>query len=238
MRSQGMGILEGMAIKAETKLEYPVSNTFCPDGLVSFKTLEEGVRSDGISNDKVMLYDVELFADGALGSLGAALLESYNDKHGVLGAMLISRTELTSVVKQWDQTGWQVNMHAIGYKANHAAINAFEAVLGANCYCLRPQTPEDKKRAAMNSLIPSIHPTHAASDMAHALDRLCPNRLRNSAYRMASFLLPQSHRAQIPTQEQYQSDFPVEPPNPFHGLSAAIAHLHPITGTSPLGLGG
>jgi hypothetical protein len=88
-------------------------------------------------------------------------------------------------------------------------------------------------------IIPSIQPTHATSDMAYALDRLGAERLSHSAYRMASF---------FPSSAEYAngkypgpvlgSDFPVEPPDPFQGMYAAVTRLNPATGKSPSGDGG
>lgn len=88
-------------------------------------------------------------------------------------------------------------------------------------------------------IIPSIQPTHATSDMAYALSRLGSDRLSHSAYRMFSFF-PSSVDYNI---SKYPgpvlgSDFPVEPPNPFHGMYAAVTRLNPATGTSPSGDGG
>lgn len=75
--------------------------------------------------------------------------------------------------------------------------------------------------------------------MAYAIDRLGDDRTANSAYRMASFFPSDAPDSQ----SRYPgpvlgSDFPVEPPNPFHGMFAAVTRLNPLTGTSPVGLGG
>ena len=88
-------------------------------------------------------------------------------------------------------------------------------------------------------IIPSIQPTHATSDMAYALARLGADRLSYSAYRMAS-LFPSSidiNSSKFPG-PVLGSDFPVEPPNPFQGMYAAVTRLNPATGTSPSGHGG
>jgi predicted amidohydrolase YtcJ len=82
----------------------------------------------------------------------------------------------------------------------------------------------------------TMKPTHATSDMAYALSRLGPDRLAHSAYRMRSLLAsPESIiRGKYPG-PVLGSDFPVEPPNPFHGMYAAVTRLNPATGTSPNG---
>lgn len=73
--------------------------------------------------------------------------------------------------------------------------------------------------------------------MAYALSRLGPDRLSHSAYRMASLFPAQISPGSYPG-PVLGSDFPVEPPNPFHGMYAAVARLDPASGTSPSGEGG
>lgn len=85
-------------------------------------------------------------------------------------------------------------------------------------------------------LLNNLQPTHATSDMAYAVDRLGNDRLSKSAYRMKS-LFPSRPRTKFPG-PVLGSDFPVEPPNPFHGMYAAVTRLDPQTGTSPSGRDG
>jgi len=84
----------------------------------------------------------------------------------------------------------------------------------------------------------TAQPTHATSDMAYALSRLGPERLSHSAYRMASLFPSQEMVGSGYPGPVLGSDFPVEPPNPFHGMFAAVTRLNPATGTSPSGEGG
>lgn len=84
-------------------------------------------------------------------------------------------------------------------------------------------------------ILPSIQPTHATSDMAYASSRLGEERLSNSAYRMRSFFSPVHNNTSTYPGPVLGSDFPVEPPNPFHGIYAAVTRLNPKTGTSPSG---
>ncbi|KUJ14355.1 uncharacterized protein LY89DRAFT_708723 [Mollisia scopiformis] len=251
MRPDDVRILEGMAEKGEMSvrvnvmLECAERNTFCPEETGSLKLL---AAPDGLGEHMLMLGGVKLFADGALGSWGAALLEPYSDKDETSGTMLINETELTSVVKKWFDAGFQVNVHAIGDRANRAAVDAFENVLGKDCTgCNEARRlriehaqiihPEDQKRIAKMGIIPSIQPTHATSDMSYALSRLGANRLSHSAYRMHSLFplsTPNSKTGSYPG-PVLGSDFPVEPPNPFHGMYAAVTRLNPATGSSPDG---
>lgn len=158
-----------------------------------------------------------------------------------------------------------MNIHAIGDRANRAAVDAFENVLGPYCnkcnserrlriehaqiiVCLllhialitysHPfKHPSDQDRIAKLGIIPSIQPTHATSDMAYALLRLGESRLSNSAYRMRS-LFPQDTSPSKYPGPVLGSDFPVEPANPFAGMFAAVTRLSPVTHTSPSGKNG
>lgn len=178
--------------------------------------------------------------DGALGSWGAAMLEPYSDNPSTSGSLLINETTLTSVTKQWAAASFQVNIHAIGDRANRAAIDALEAALRQECgadddddlaaceYDHRFRIehaqiihPADQIRMHTLHLLPSIQPTHATSDMRYALSRLGAERTNTAAYRMRSLL---------DLKPILGSDFPVEPPNPFHGMYAAVARKSPATG--------
>lgn len=104
VRPDDVAILEGLAEKGEltvrinVMLECAERNTFCPDETKGLKLLT--ASQDGLGDGTLMLGGVKLFADGALGSWGAALLEPYSDKKETSGTMLINETELTSVVYQ------------------------------------------------------------------------------------------------------------------------------------------
>ncbi|OAA76938.1 amidohydrolase 3 [Akanthomyces lecanii RCEF 1005] len=208
--------------------ECAARNTFCAADATRVE------RDDGLLNVR----SVKLFADGALGSWGAAMLEPYADDPSTTGSLLIDETALAAVTKQWTAAGFQVNIHAIGDRANRAAIDAFEAALRQECgpsanlaTCEHNRrfriehaqiiTPEDQQRLHSLRVIPSIQPTHATSDMRYAAARLGAERTSRAAYRMRSFL---------DLQPVLGSDFPVEPPNPFHGMYAAVARKSPATG--------
>jgi predicted amidohydrolase YtcJ len=103
MRPDDVSILESMAerdeltIRIDVMLECAERNTYCPEETkVALKLLSS---PNGMVTDMLMLGGVKLFADGALGSWGAALLEPYSDKSETSGTMLINETALTNVVK-------------------------------------------------------------------------------------------------------------------------------------------
>ncbi|KAI9645307.1 hypothetical protein NHQ30_006042 [Ciborinia camelliae] len=254
MRMEDVKILQDLARRDELSVRIRVMaeceerNTYCHQDLRTVKVMRDG--SGG--GDMLLFGGIKLFADGALGSWGAAMLEPYSDKPETNGTMLINETELTEIVKKYYHWDYQINIHAIGDQANRAAINAFEAVLGSDCHgcnherrlriehaqIIISQHPNDQARIAKMGILPSIQPTHATSDMAYALSRLGEERVANSAYRMQSFFpSPSGNHSSYPG-PVLGSDFPVEPPNPFHGMYAAVTRLNPKTGTSPSGPNG
>lgn len=190
-------------------------NTFCP--AESWKV----EREDGM----LTVAAVKLFADGALGSWGAALIEPYSDAPASNGTMLITPEELVIVTQNWRDAGWTVCIHAIGDAANRAALDAIEAA-GASRAGYRIEhaqivAPEDQVRMGRLRVTPSIQPTHATSDMYYAEARLGEKRLRERAYRMKSLL---------PMKPVLGSDFPVEPPSVLRGIYAAVTRRNPATG--------
>ncbi|KAL6907059.1 amidohydrolase family domain-containing protein [Trichoderma evansii] len=220
-------------VRVYAMLECAKRNTFCPDDapMISHEDAKFTLRS------------VKLFADGALGSWGSAMLEPYTDHPWTSGSLLINASALTQVTKSWASKGYQVNIHAIGDLANRNAIDAFQAALEQECggetshslaecqsrHRFRIEHsqiihPDDQKRIHAMDIIPSIQPTHATSDMKYAEQRLGPERTSSEAYRMKSIL---------DINPVLGSDFPVEPPNPFQGIYAAITRKNPQTGLGP-----
>lgn len=165
------------------------------------------------------------------------MLSPYTDRPDTSGSLLVNASTLTHLAKSWSAEGYQVNIHAIGDKANRLATDALEAALIdacpgqmiSTCQVLRRFRiehaqiihSEDQARMKSMGIVPSIQPTHATSDMAYAETRLGPQRTADEAYRMKSLweLGP-----------VLGSDFPVEPPNPFEGIYAAVARRSPHTG--------
>jgi len=171
---------------------------------------------------------VKLMLDGALGSWGAAMLAPYSDNPNSTGLLYYNSTEdIDQTVALWALSGWQVNTHAIGDRANRLIIDALEKAIqedeqrGGPGRLLRHRiehtqiiTPEDVVRMGDWAIIPSMQPTHATSDMRWAPDRLGPNRL-NEAYPWSTAL---AATGVIPL----GSDFPVEQVDPLLGFYAAI----------------
>ena len=170
--------------------------------------------------DWITVRSIKLYADGALGSRGAALLEPYSDDPGNTG-LLINREELIrQVAVDAVKTGFQVCTHAIGDRGNRAVLNAYAAALKSpNTNRFRVEhaqviAPEDFDVFAKYNIIASVQATHATSDMGWAETRLGPQRVKG-AYAWQEFL----KRSIIVANG---SDFPVEQPNPLWGFYSAV----------------
>ena len=165
---------------------------------------------------------VKLYADGALGSRGAALLAPYSDDPHNKGILFHTPEEMTAMIAKATGKGYQVGVHAIGDAANREVLDAFAKVYAAQGgKQLRNRIehaqivdPKDIPRFRTLGLIASMQPTHATSDMNMAEDRLGKARMKG-AYAWRTFLKQGTIVAA-------GSDFPVESPNPFYGLYSAV----------------
>jgi predicted amidohydrolase YtcJ len=183
-----------------------------------------------IGDGRVAVRALKLMSDGALGSRGAALHSPYCDDPENRGLLLIPPVELARLTGEAVERGFQVCVHAIGDRANTLTLDTFQRALAA-----RPEARDlrlrvehaqilaegDIPRFRALGVLPSMQATHCTSDMEWALDRLGPERVRG-AYAWRSLLGTGVIIAG-------GSDFPVESPNPFHGLYAAVAR-RPRTG--------
>lgn len=174
------------------------------------------------ADDKLTIRSVKIYADGALGSRGAALLEPYSDDHDNHGLLVTSPENIDALYELIIPHGFQINTHAIGDRANRIALDAFAekfATIGGRNLRNRIEHsqvvhPDDLKRFKDLNIIASMQPTHATSDKNMAEDRLGKARMQG-AYAWQT-LLDQG------TMIAAGSDFPVELANPFYGLHAAV----------------
>lgn len=163
----------------------------------------------------------KVYADGALGSRGACLLKPYADQPKWSGFLLSSQAHFEEVAKKIAAKGFQMCTHAIGDSANRVMLKIYASVLkGKNDRRWRIEhsqivAPEDVKLFGDNSIIPSVQPTHATSDMYWAGKRLGDKRLRSSGY-IYKTLLKQNGWIPLGT------DFPVENINPMYTFYAAV----------------
>ena len=177
---------------------------------------------DGIAEDRVVARSVKLYADGALGSRGAALLADYADDAGNTGLLFRQPDALRTTVQAAMACGLQVNTHAIGDRANRVVLDAYEQAVARTgggpgrhrVEHVQIVDLEDVPRFAALGVIASVQPTHATSDMPWAGERLGADRLRGAyAWRR---LLDAGARLAL------GSDFPVERVDPLLGFHAAV----------------
>ncbi|MEQ7873357.1 amidohydrolase [Sphingomonas sp. ASV193] len=176
--------------------------------------------------DRLRAAGIKLFADGALGSRGAWLKAPYADKPDSRGLRFHSDAELLAQADAAAKAGFQVATHAIGDAANAQVIGVYEHLSKRYGTDRRWRIehfqivdPADIPRLKPAGIIASMQPTHQTSDRTMAEARLGTNRL-GGAYAWQSV-----DRLGIPL--AFGSDFPVESPNPFPGLGAAISRQDP-----------
>jgi len=189
------------------------------DAGANLDAFPEPVRQYG--DDRLDIASVKLYADGALGSRGAALIEPYDDDPENRGLAFWTQGRLDGFVQKANAKGFQVGIHAIGDLGNRMALDAFELAQGGRSSTLRNRVEHaqiialvDIPRFAELGVVASMQPTHATSDMNMAEDRIGPDRIRGG-YAWRTLL---DSGAVVAS----GSDFPVELPNPFLGLYAAV----------------
>ncbi|HEX3123465.1 MAG TPA: amidohydrolase [Rhodanobacteraceae bacterium] len=188
-----------------------------------FDALSKDGPVSGYGDDFLALRAVKLYADGALGSRGAALLAPYSDDPKNAGLLFHAPAEMTAMIAKALGKGYQVCIHAIGDRGNREVLDAFAAAyqqVGSGeqrrnrVEHAQVIAVEDIPRFVALKLIASMQPTHATSDMNMAEDRIGADRLKG-AYAWRTFL-------DQGTVVAGGSDFPVESPNPFFGIHAAV----------------
>lgn len=185
--------------------------------------LAKYLKSGPYKTDKLSVRAIKVYADGALGSRGACLLDPYTDRPGWSGFLLRNRSHYDSLAQVLASTGFQMCTHAIGDSANREMLNIYNKYLkGKNDKRWRIEHaqivhPNDFKLFGAASVIPSVQPTHATSDMYWAEERLGKERLKGGyAYKQ---LLQQNGWIALGT------DFPVEDISPFKTFLAAVARV-------------
>ena len=172
--------------------------------------------------DRLRMGGVKLYADGALGSRGAWLKRPYADKPDTRGLQFHSDAEIFRLANTAASAGFQLAIHAIGDAANAQEIALYERLTklypGDRRWRIEHAQivdPADIPRFTPAGIIASMQPTHQTSDRLMAEKRLGMDRL-GGAYAWQSMLKSGARLA-------FGSDFPVESPNPFPGLSAAVS---------------
>ena len=211
---EAIELLDSLQQTGEMKIRVYAMASNYPENLDHFLT--KGV----VKTDRLNVRSIKVYADGALGSRGAALKAPYSDKADHFGLMITTSSQLDSLAERIAAAGYQMNTHAIGDSANVAVLRAYSKALegkeDARWKVEHAQVIDipDFDYFSMN-IIPSVQPTHATSDMYWAEDRVGADRIKG-AYAFKT-LLNQAGIVALGT------DFPVEKVNPMHTFYAAIA---------------
>ncbi len=201
---------------------------------VSDENLDHYLSEGPYVTERFTAHTFKILADGALGSRGACMLQPYSDAP-TSGFLLFSPETIDAAIARIAESDFQVSTHAIGDSTNRLMLDIYGKYLqGKNDRRWRIEhaqilTEEDFDKFGRYSIIPSVQPTHATSDMYWAIDRIGPERIKGAyAYKR---LLDQV--GILPT----GSDFPVEHINPLYGFHAAVArvdqHGYPEGGFQP-----
>jgi predicted amidohydrolase YtcJ len=176
-------------------------------------------------DDHLSISAIKLYADGALGSRGAWLLEAYSDASDLHGHNTTSMDEIEEVVQAGTLYGFQVCTHAIGDRANREVLDIYERAFEkypelASDRRFRIEhaqhiDPEDIPRFAALGVIPAMQAIHMSSDRPWAINRLGKKRIESGAYMWRS-LIDQGSKIVNGT------DAPVEPINPMANFYASV----------------
>lgn len=184
--------------------------------------LERELRQGARYDDWLNIAGVKFFADGALGSQGAHLLDGYRD--GTTGLVLETPEHLGERCRALAAAGWQVAIHAIGDAAAGTVLDAYAAMDAADRARTRPRmehcqmlTGRDVQRFSALGVTASIQAIHMYSDAAWATDQLTDEQL-DRLFRWADLLESAPCLAG-------GSDYPIEDPNPWHAIATAISRL-------------
>ncbi|WP_313392520.1 amidohydrolase [Sphingobium yanoikuyae] len=173
-------------------------------------------------DDHLRMGGIKLLLDGALGSRGAWLKADYSDAPGQRGLPMIPSTQLRNIMSRAAMDNFQVAVHAIGDAANGEILDAIQEMSDTYSGDRRWRVehaqiidPADLPRFASYGTIASMQPVHETSDWRMATARLGEARLKG-AYAWKAML-----DNKVPL--AFGSDVPVESPNPFPGIAAAMS---------------
>jgi predicted amidohydrolase YtcJ len=182
-----------------------------------------GIRKRVPKNNNMLRSELlKGFADGSMGSSTAYFFEPYLHDYTDYGISLYTQEELNELVVKADKAGFQMGIHAIGDKANHMVLNAYEQAIKLNgkrdsrhrIEHAQVARLQDIKRFSKLGVIASMQPTHCTDDMRWAEGLIGYERC-TGAYAWRSFLDAEAKLA-------FGTDWPVEPLNPMLGIYAAV----------------
>lgn len=217
-------VLHEMGTQNELKLRMHLMLDGSDDVLLS-KHYTQGPQQ-GLYENKLNIRSIKLYADGALGSRGAWLLEEYADANNVHGHEVTPMVEIGQKVEEAIRNGFQVCTHAIGDRANREVLDIYESKLNkypeaAIDHRFRIEHaqhihPDDIPRFNELGVIPAMQAIHMSSDRPWAIDRLGKSRIENGAYMWRSLI---DNGSLIVN----GTDAPVEPVDPMASFYASVS---------------
>jgi len=184
------------------------------------ENFEYFVKTGPIATEKLVVRTIKLYADGALGSRGALLLEDYSDDPGNRGLHIKTQEYYDEICKLAYDNNYIMATHAIGDSANRLVLNTYRKFLkGKNDRRWRIEHAQivnydDFEKFAEFSIVPSIQATHCTSDMYWAENRVGAERIKG-AYAYQTLL---SQNGWLPN----GTDFPVENIEPLFTFYASV----------------
>ncbi len=196
------------------------------------ENIEHYLKKGHYKTDKLSIRSIKLYADGALGSRGACMLEPYSDDTLNYGLIVLESDSLKHLCNLANEYNYQVNTHCIGDSANRLMLNIYSEILkeqnNKRWRIEHAQVihPDDFAKFGQFNIIPSVQATHCTSDMYWAIDRLGTERIKG-AYAWQKLIKENGWLIN-------GSDFPVESINPLFGFYAAVTrqdqHTYPEKG--------
>jgi predicted amidohydrolase YtcJ len=181
---------------------------------------EKWIKSGPLNTGDLHVGGFKFYADGALGSRGACMLQHYSDKEESKGFLLNTKNHFRKAAEMLANTNLQMCTHAIGDSGNRIILKIYADVLkGKNDKRWRVEHAQVMNKSDFHffadyNIIPSVQPTHATSDMYWAQDRVGAERIKSSyAYQQ---LLQTNKWMPLGT------DFPVEDISPIKTFFAAV----------------
>ncbi len=182
---------------------------------------------ENLYDNQLTIRAIKLYADGALGSRGAWLLDEYADASGIHGHNIIPMDTIEAITKNAYQAGFQVGVHAIGDRAVREVLDVYQRVLQEDSTTELKDArfriehaqhfhPDDIPRFAAMNIIPAMQAIHLSSDRPWAMQRLGKQRIEWGAYMWQTLLL-------AGVKIVNGTDAPVEPLNPMANFYASVS---------------
>jgi len=195
----------------------------------SNKAIKENIKNyklKGYANNKLSVFAIKRFIDGALGAGSAWMLKNYSDNPGNFGIQTIPLKEIRETAKIALENGLQVATHAIGDKANRTVLDIYEEFYNKSenknlrwrIEHAQHLSKKDIPRFAKIGVIPAMQTIHCTSDAPYVINRLGKKRAEEGAYVWRKLL---NSGVKIPN----GTDAPIEDIAPMPNFYAAVTRI-------------